>query len=259
MESAAFPSDLDVWHSSCCNKPVMYKGIYIAASGAILKDAELSLTARNIANASTAGYKKERTAFSSYILPFAENIAGPERIMVEKGKTLTDFSPGEFIKTGNPLDIAIEGDGFFVLEGGRYTRRGDFRLDKEGYLVNIDGLKVMGADDDPIQLPQGRVEIGPGGEIVVDGTTAGRLKIVDFPRPYNLVQAGDATYVAPTELKPVEVSSAVLPGMIEGSNVDVIKEMVSMIKTTREFETYQKMIQAFDSATSKALNEIGRI
>ncbi|MEC4685252.1 MAG: flagellar hook-basal body complex protein [Nitrospirota bacterium] len=240
-------------------KPVMYKGIYIAASGAILKDAELSLTARNIANASTPGYKKERTSFSSFLLPSTENISNPERVMVEKGKVVTDFSAGDFIKTGNPLDVAIEGDGFFVLEGERYTRRGDFRLDEEGYLLNIDGLKVMGVDDTPIQLPQGRVEIGPGGDILVNDTTVGRLKIVDFPQPYNLIQAGEATYLAPADLKPVESSSRVSPGVIEGSNVNIIKEMVGMIKTTREFETYQKMIQAFDSATSKALNEIGRI
>ncbi|VAX30349.1 Flagellar basal-body rod protein FlgF [hydrothermal vent metagenome] len=237
----------------------MYKGIYIAASGAILKNAELSLTARNIANASTPGYKKERTSFSSYLLPSSENISNPERVMVEKGKTLTDFSAGEFIKTGNPLDVAIEGDGFFVLEGKKYTRRGDFRLDEEGNLLNTEGFKVMGVDDTPLQLPQGRMEIGPGGDIMVNGTTAGRLKIVDFPQPYKLIQAGDATYLAPAESKPVESSSRVSSGVIEGSNVNLIKEMVGMIRITREFETYQKMIQAFDSATSKALNEIGRI
>ena len=138
----------------------------------------------------------------------------PERVMVEKGKTLTDFSAGDFIKTGNPLDVAIEGDGFFVLEGEKYTRRGDFRLDEDGYLINIDGLKVMGADKTPLQLPQGRVEIGSGGNIVVDGKTAGRLRIVDFPQPYKLILAGEATYLAPAELKPVESSSRVSPGVI---------------------------------------------
>ncbi|NOZ25525.1 MAG: flagellar hook basal-body protein [Nitrospirae bacterium] len=237
----------------------MYKGIYIAASGAVLKDAELSLTARNIANASTAGYKKERTSFSSYLLPFSRTVSGPERIMVESGRTVTDFSPGQFIETGNPLDVAIEGDGFFVLEGDRYTRRGDFRLDRDGYLINIDGLKVIGADDAPVQLPPGMVDIGPGGEISVNGTAAGRLKIVDFAKPYGLVKTGDATYTAPAESEPRAAFPRLLSGVVEGSNVNVIKEMVAMIKTTREFESYQKMIQAFDSAASKALNEIGRV
>ncbi|HEB75797.1 MAG TPA: flagellar basal-body rod protein FlgF [Nitrospirae bacterium] len=237
----------------------MYKGIYIAASGAVLKEAELALTARNIANASTPGYKKERTSFSSYLLPAVRSVSGPERIMVDRAETITDFSPGRFIETGNPLDIAIEGDGFFALEGGRYTRRGEFRLDGDGYLVNTEGLKVVGADGAAIQLPPGKVDIGPGGEISVNGVPAGRLKLVDFARPYRLSKAGDATYTAPADARPAAASARVLPGVIEDSNVNVIKEMVGMIRTTREFETYQKMIQAFDSASSKALNEIGRI
>ncbi len=237
----------------------MYKGIYIAASGAVLKEAELSVTARNLANASTAGYKKERISFNSYLLEGVEEGADTERAMVEQGGVLTDFSAGEFIRTGNPLDMALEGDGFFALEGGRFTRRGDFRLDDEGYLVNTEGLKVLGEDESPLLIPPGTVDVGPWGEITVDGTVVGRLRIVDFPRPYALVRVGDAAYRATGEAVAVESSARVSQGVIEGSNVSVIKEMVGMIRTSREFETYQKIIRAFDDAAAKALNEIGRL
>ncbi len=237
----------------------MYKGIYIAASAAAVKDAEVSVITRNLANASTAGYKSEGVAFSAYILPLVREVGYQDRVMVEKGRVVTDFSPGSFIHTGNPLHVAIRGDGFFTLEGGLYTRRGDFRIDAEGYLVNVEGRKVLGGDGEPIRIPQGGLTIGADGEVTVDGAAVGRLKVVDFPRPYNLTKVGDSTFIPSGAQRPREVSSGIVQGELEASNVNVFREMTRLIRTVREFEAYQRMIRAFDNAAAKALNEIGRI
>ncbi len=236
----------------------MYKGIYIATSGAIAKSVELMFRTRNIANSSTVGYKKEDVIFGSFPLPSATPVA--ERVMKNTQAIITtDYSHGSIINTGNPLDLALSGDGFFVLEGEKYTRRGDFKLDSEGFLVNKDGIKVLGQGNQPIQLPPGRIEIGPDGTIIVNGTLVGRLKIVDFEKPYQLLRLGDSIYVPQAGETPQEVNTRVIQGSVEGANVNVISEMVRMIESMREFEAYQKMIRAFDESTQKAINEIGRI
>jgi len=237
----------------------MYKSIYIAASGAITREKELDILTRNIANASTPAYKKERMAFQSFLLPAARGIAIPGRVMTEEAIVVTDYSQGDMITTGDPFDLAIKGDGFFALEGNLYTRKGGFLLDSEGYLVSSEGHRVLGTDGTPLHIGGGRMEVNNRGEISVDGTPLGRLKIVDFPKPYKLVKVGDETFTPSGPISPFEAGSEVLQGMKEGSNVDIIEEMVRMVSLMRQVESYQKMIRAIDESSGKAINEIGRI
>ena len=235
----------------------MYKGIYIALSGAMLKSRNMDIFAQNIANANTTGYKKERISFRDYIIP-VDNIPGyrPDgRVMTELSGIVTDFSEGSLIMTDNPLDLAINGEGFFALEGDRYTRNGNFRINSDGYLVNQDGVKVLG-DGGPVAVQGNNIDINPSGEIIVDDISVGRLKIVGFPDKGVLSKLSGGMFTAKEAGEAVD--SNISQGFLEGSNLNVIREMVQMLKSLREFESYQKMIQAFDEAASKTINEMGR-
>lgn len=231
----------------------MYKGIYIALSGATLKHTQLDIISQNLANVNTLGFKRSDVSFKDYLL---QNMEAPgARVMADLSEMETDFSEGEMVKTGNPLDVALEGRGFISLEGGLYTRRGDLRIDGEGYLATSTGARVLG-ESGPIIVPKGKVEIGPSGEVSVDGVRVGRIKVMDFEDPGGL-RKGDEYFFSDQE--GVESPAAVKQGYLEASNVDAIREMTKMISTLREFEAYQKVITAFDEATSKVTNDMGRL
>ncbi|MBI5057026.1 MAG: flagellar basal-body rod protein FlgF [Nitrospirae bacterium] len=235
----------------------MYKGMYIALSGAILKQRHMDLFAQNVANASTPGYKKERISFKDYLIPVDNKppLVTDGRTMTELGKVENDFSSGGIMSTGNPLDLAVNGEGFFSLEGNKYTRNGNFKIDSEGYLAAQDGTKVFGSGG-PISVQGKKINISTSGEVFVDDISVGKLKIVDFPDKTTLRKLNGGAFS--TDMPGEEVKSSVSQGFLESSNVDAVKEMVQMITAIREFEAYQKMIQSFDDATSKVTNEMGK-
>lgn len=235
----------------------MNKGSYIVLSGATLKHAQMDIISQNLANANTVGYKKDNISFHDYLV--SGNAAAPDTnnlYMSQMGSFMTDFSGGNIIKTGNTLDVAIDGSGFIALEGGLYTRRGDFKKNSEGYLTTYDGIKVMG-NSGPIRLPDGAAEISQTGEITVNGQSVDTIKVVDFKQPDKLSKAGGGNFV--TSEKGSQSKSVVKQGYLEASNVDVVKEMVAMIESLREYEMYQKAIQTFDDASAKVNNDIGRL
>lgn len=238
----------------------MEKGIYIAISGAIARQKALEISAQNLANADTVGYKKERLTFKSLLFsevqPELTKEPNDGRRMNDFEAPFIDFSQGILIKTGRNLDLAIEGDGFFSIEGGFYTRKGTFEINKDGYLVTKDGQKVLG-NGSPIKLPFGNLEINEQGEISVNGLVSGKVDIVNFSNKESLKKIQNGYYVS-TEI-PFPVNVKISSGYIEKSNIDVVNEMVYMINSLREFETYQKAVQTFDMITDKAINEMTRI
>jgi flagellar basal-body rod protein FlgF len=243
----------------------MYKGIYIAASGAVLKQTQLEVISQNLANANTAGYKKDRVSFKDYLFQTEASSTPDGRDMTEYSGSKTDLSNGNTVSTGNNLDIAVEGDGFIALEGNRYTRKGDMKKDSEGFLTTHDGTKVLGQSG-PINLPADSVQISIDSEGKVSVLTSGNtlpteidtIKVVDFGPDANLTKMGDSMFTANADAG-TPSTATIKQGYLETSNVNVVKEMVQMIQTMREFETYQKAIQAFDSATSKVTNDLGRL
>ncbi len=236
----------------------MFKGIYIALSGAVLKERQIEMISQNLANANTTGYKKDRIAFQDYMISQKRGMgeALESRTMSTLSSIMTDFSSGAFIKTGNRLDIALEGEGFITLEGERYTKRGDLKIDDEGYLITQSSMKVLG-EGGPIQVPQGRIEISPSGDIVVDGIQVDTLKITHFEDINALIKTGEEVFSSGQQ--GIEGSTTVQQGFLEGSNVSVIKEAVQMISTMREFETYKKTIQTFDEVITRVTSEMGKI
>jgi len=218
----------------------------------------MDIISQNLSNINTIGYKKDRISFKDYVISrsigFQEAFDG--KTMSEVSEVLTDFSKGTHRRTGNPLDIALDGEGFISLENDLYTRRGDLKIDEEDYLVTQNGLKVLGSNG-PIQIPGGTVEISPSGSIRVNGIEIDRIQIKDFSNPDSLIKLGEEVFS--TKEEGFLSKAKVMQGYLEESNVNAIREMVLMIKTLREFEAYQKMIQAFDEATTKVTNEMGRI
>lgn len=237
----------------------MYKGIYIALSGAALKQTHIDIISQNIANTNTPGYKKDKISFQEFLLSQISGNPNADdgRAMSDISAMAIDFSGGNMLKTGNQLDIAIEGNGFISLEGGRYTKRGDFNLDGEGNLVSKQGVKILGKSG-PIKITgRGPIEITTGGDVIANGVLVDTLKIVEFEDINSLKKMGEDSFV--TDSRGVESKAAVKQGFIETSNVEVIKEMVQMITVLREYESFQKAIHAFDESTSKVTNDMGRI
>jgi len=237
----------------------MYKGIYIALSGSVQKQGQLDTLTHNVANASTVGFKKDRSSFQEYLVSGISGLSDSDdgKSMTDLAEVRTDFSPGAQFSTGNPLDIALTGKGFLSLDGGRYTRKGDLQVNREGYLVTATGRKVLGAGG-PIQIPTGgKVEISPNGQVAANGTAVDTLKIVDFEKTASLVPLSDGEYKSSDA--PVDSAASVASGHLESSNVDAVKEMVQMITTLREFEIYQKAIRAFDDAAGRVNNEMAKV
>jgi len=231
----------------------MHKGIFIALSGAILKENQLEIISQNLANSNSLAYKKLKISFKDY-LSNPEN--GQEgKIMSELGAISTDFSTGGMNKTGNPFDLALDGNGFIALDNNQFTRRGDLKRSAEGYLSTQKGIKVLGQKG-PIQIPQGKLEIGPNGEVIVDQTTIDTIKVVDFSDKNSLTRVGEDLFQ--TTQAGTQAKAIVKQGHLEGSNVDIFREMTQIITTLREFQAFQKVIQGFDDTASK-MSEVARI
>lgn len=235
----------------------MYKGIYIALSGAIGKQKQVDILAQNIANATTTGYKKEKISFKNYMMS-SDNSMGTVndgRSMSEISSVVTDFTGGTLLRTGNPLDLGINGKGFFALEGNKYTRNGNFKIDNDGDLATQDNNKVMGGGG-PISIQGTKINISSSGEVFVDDVSAGTIRVVDFPDKHVLTKLNGGVFLS--EEAGSEVTPDISQGYLEASNVEAVREMIYMLKSLREFETYQKIIHAMDDATSKTNNEMGR-
>ncbi|MGC2062658.1 MAG: flagellar hook basal-body protein [Thermodesulfovibrionales bacterium] len=247
-----------VWHPVCIAIG-MYKGIYIALSGATLKQTQIDMISQNLANASTLGYKKDKVAFQDFLLSqlSGRQEASEARTLSDVATVRTDFSGGNIIRTGNPLDVAIDGKGFMSLEGGKFTRRGDLRLDTTGYLVNTQGVKVLGKNGPILVSGKGTVDINPAGDVSIDGIQIDKIRLVDFQDMNALRKAGEDSFE--TQQNPMTSKATLKQGYVETSNIEVVREMVQLIAAMREFEMSQKAIQSFDEATAKVTNDMARI
>ena len=205
-------------------------------------------TANNLANANTVGYRRER------IFAEAMNERLDAELAPQSDRRLSrwaDETQGALEHTGNPLDVALEGEGFFVLTDAatgeaRYSRAGRFTLDDEGTLRDAAGRLVEG-DAGPIEVAEagGPITISSDGEIRVGDEVAGQLRVVRFEGEAELTRAEGSLFRTDAQATDVEMP-AVRQGYVEASNVDVIREMTDMISHFRLFESHQKVIQTLD-------------
>ena len=238
----------------------MNSGMYAALSGNLTATRRLDVIANNLANASTAGFKADQIQFESVLAGVKNPSAQDPALSSERYST--DFSAGALQKSDNSLDLALEGDGFFVVstpQGPAYTRQGNFHRGAGGKLVNVDGYEVQGQGG-AISVTGGQVDIGSGGAVTVDGALSGTLSRVDFPKPYALNKAGGGLFVpADPQATPTASTAGVKQGFLESSNVKVVVEMARMIETSRYFDSCTKAIKSYDDMASKAANDLGKV
>lgn len=266
------------------------KGVYTALSGAVAQSLKMDTIANNIANVNTPGFKRDQQVFSEYLTANEKapeviqvprvpasiesfyNMQGGDKSYVHTKGTFTDFSQGSLKATGNPLDLAIEGPGFFEVltpQGVRFTRAGHFTLNNLGQLTTQDGhlvLKAGGEGQDPGQRaikvePGTPVTVNDQGEVRNGDETLAVLSLVQFTNPDSIQKQGKSLYSFREGFNP-EVTNVKSPnfrvGFIESSNVNIVQEMTDMIATQRIFESTQKAISAYDQMADKTVNVVGR-
>lgn len=236
-----------------------------AASGMRSRMESLSLLANNLANATTNGYKSDREFYGLFSSEDASNPnAGVSTLPVIE-RQWTDYSQGTLQTTGNPLDVALSGRGFFSVNGPHealYTRNGSFQVSSSGELVTTEGYSVRGAGGAAIVLTSKHpVEISPTGAVRQEGRTIGQLEIVDFVSNDSLQKLSGSNF-RNTDLKnpPVETAGAqVQQGKIEASNVGVSEAAMRLVGVMRQFEMLQKAVSIGVEMNTKAIQEVARV
>lgn len=250
----------------------MLKGIYSAAAGMTSQMIQTDVTANNLANLNTPGFKRVSLEFKTFGDALVKRIGtNPTKELGHYAqgsqvlKSVTNFSQGDMTQTGNVLDMSLKGDGFFTVripgnDATVYTRAGSFSRDEEGFLITPDGGRVQGYNGD-ILIPREakKIVISAGGDIQVDDRNIAKLKIAQFQDQQKLEHIGSAyfkTLEDPT-LDPQGVT--VEQGYLERSNSNVIQEMVNNITGLRVYETMQRTIQMQSETLGKAVNDVGRV
>ena len=215
--------------------------------GGLRQERKLEAVSNHLANADTVGFKRDVISFDKEF----------------RARMNTDLTQGPITRTGNELDIALKDEGFFKIDtsaGIRYTRNGNFTLNSNGVLVDQSGNLVLGQGG-AIVIDGTNIDINGNGEIRIDGTLLDQLDIITFENLTMLQKEGGNNYAykgdTRDEIAPLNI--AVEQRAIEGSNVEVVEEMVSMIDLHRMYQTYQKLMQTFDEMDGKAINDVGKL
>lgn len=250
----------------------MIYGLYQSAAGMMTNEYRQGVIANNLANADTPGFKRDIAVFSERQRADEAGLRGnPSSDLlgalsggVWLGQTETDFSQAGMTRSENPLDVAIEGRGFFVVErDGKplLTRDGRFVMDVEGRLVSAaDGAGVLGPGGAPILLnPQGgEPSVSEDGRIMQRGATVGQLAVVGVDDPRALAKAGGGRFIAPSE-RLSEADARLMSGFVESSGVPAVPTMVGMIESARAYEINARMVSLQDETLGRLINEVARV
>jgi flagellar basal-body rod protein FlgF len=230
----------------------MDRGLYLAASGMLAEQVRQDQIANDLANSSTAGYKADRTMQQSFGQMLLSNSVTGEAIgnvttAVQVTRKVTDWTPQPIKDTGEPLDMAISGDGFFAIQtsqGTRYTRNGQFNADNQGRLVTLTGDPVLGRDNKPIKV---------GADGAVDPRL---LNVVLLNNP---AKQGNNYVTGTPGNVPGQVAGQVRASALEDSGADPTEAMVEMMESMRTYESGQKVINAIDETLGKAASSVGTV
>ena len=267
------------------------KGLWVPLSGALAQEKKVESIANNMANANTPGFKKDYMTFKEYLTVFDKGHTdidlpnkewspedfyrsyGAESSKVDIHGSFTDFKQGQLIATGNSLDMALNGKGFFEVltpRGIRATRRGTFVLSKEGHLVNHQGYPILSQRSEgigsaeniesrKISVPgSGKLSVNLNGDIFLGDNKVSTLSIVDFKDRHALKKEGNSYFINEYAENLIDKAKDVTvhQGLIESSNVNAITEMSELIKANRHFESLQRVIKAYDNIAEKTANDI---
>lgn len=258
----------------------MLKGLYTAHTGMLNEQNRMDILTNNLANASTVGYKKEGATSQSFDDVLAVKIkdasvgtATVQRLGINNpgvkiGENYTDYTQGSFRITNNTYDLALSGEGFFAVEftnkagetSTKYTRAGQFTLNREGYLVTQDGDFVLDTNNRRIRLDTLQDStISDSGVITQNERTVAQIQVTDF-EDYDYLEKYGESYYQPLEgARRTTAQAEVKSGFLEMSNVQTVSEMVNLISITRSYESNQKIIQTYDDTLNVVVNQLGRI
>jgi len=240
----------------------MSNGIYSALAGAIAQERTLEVVANNLANVNTTGFKADTVSFSE--MTKQQNGAPPQSMrFVSLDRIGIDGSAGGVQQTGNPLDLALEGDAYFAVQGPggeRYTRAGSFTTDSEGTIRTHGGYEVLG-ESGTLSIPQGTktIRVGSDGTVQADGVEVGKLKLVSFANTQGLVREGLTMFSSSgggTTPEPAQVGVA--QGYLENANVNAIMGMTELITVNRSFDALQKVIDAYKQIDERTARDLGK-
>lgn len=278
------------------------KNIWVPLSGQVAQQRKVETIANNVANANTVGFKKDQLVFKEHLTAFTKGVEdihiprkefspddfyhtqGAENAMVAVDGSYTIHEQGTLMPTGNPLDVALKGEGFIEVltpTGVRFTRKGNLSMNRDGELVTDQGYRILSALDaspealrDPasvgsfpspeeriLRIPtNSKITISLDGDILSRDGSVGRLSVVEFKDKHALKKEGNSLFITPNEENIIrtDTKTTVNQGFLEGSNVNAIEEMSELIKAHRHFESIQKAINAYDQISGKAANEIGK-
>jgi flagellar basal body rod protein FlgG len=222
-----------------------------AASALRYWERKQEIVANNLANVSTDGFKAQRV--------FARLLDGVRPV----AQTTSDLSTGMLRSTGNTMDAAIDGDGFFVVktpEGERYTRGGSLRLDDKHQLVDVNGNPLLGEKNNlPLKLLDGPIEISKSGEVTQNGQVVDRLRMETAPKGTELERQGESLWLPPATRTPMKPDArSVKQGYVEESNVNSMSALVDMVAVQRAYASVQKAIVEMDHANETITTQIAR-
>ncbi|HKQ70262.1 MAG TPA: flagellar basal-body rod protein FlgG [Polyangiaceae bacterium] len=257
----------------------MFRSLHIAATGMAAQEAQLDSISQNLANVNTVGYKKVRADFEDLLYqtlrapgaPTSGTTNSPTGLQVGSGARIVAntrmHTQGTLQQTGNPLDIAIEGNGFFVIQQPdgtpAYTRAGNLKTDGQGRIVNSDGYPL----EPPISVPADATSLSIGADgtvsVTMKGQTnsvqLGQLELATFVNPTGLASAGHNLYTSTTSSGDPQIGKAgtegrgtLLQGSIEHANVEVVEEMIGLIAAQRNYEVNSKVVSAADEMLRNA-------
>lgn len=232
--------------------------VIAALSEALRNDAEtLRVIGQNVANSETVAYRREIAVLRPSFEAASEEARSA--LAASTFESVVDARPGTLRSTGEALHLAIEGPGYFVVDGPQgeaLTRRGDFRLDNEGRLVTRQGFPVLG-DHGPVSL-SGTPQISADGTVRVAGEIVAQLRIAQVAPDSPLVPINGDLYRG-TPLPEADFSARVRQGFLETSNVESVQEIVRLVETMRHFETVQRFVRGYDDMVGKAISELGKV
>ncbi len=223
----------------------------------------MSVVANNVANINTDGYKSQDILFEEYVMPVASHndfsFADQPLSYTQDWATTNDFSGGAIARTGNPLDIALQGDGFLAVQtaaGERWTRAGNLKTDNTGLLVDSNGNPVLSQGGQIRFAPnETDIQFNPDGSILTSQGNKGFLRIVEFADPQALTREGDNLFAGGEPI--VSTTTKVIQGAVERSNVSGVIQIAEMIRVNRSYQSIAQMIKRQDELRSQAIAVLG--
>lgn len=243
----------------------MDSGFYAAFTGLVAGTQALELAANNLSNISTTGYKSQREFYNSLTASLGNAPQRPLSSLNQAinnygvlGGATVDVQPGMLERTGNDLDVAMQGSGFFVIQtkaGLRYTRNGNFRVDTDGKVLTAWGDPVLDDQSLPLEIPSGPISISSDGTISSQGGVVGRFQTVDFAPGTTLVPEGNSMYTAPKGTPTPAADPQVRQGVLEASNMSPITGTVDLIMIQRQTQLLQQALTIFHNDFNKSAAE----